>query len=98
MSKYEIPKNFPKCKTKDLSFCEECLQDEDCSDECNCRCQDYTPYSDQEEEWKKWYKDTVKMTKDNKLITKDYDLFSKVEINAYWILITFWDAQEIRRY
>ncbi len=54
--KYEFPKNFPICKTEDFAFCEECFQDEDCSDECNCRCLDYTPYSDEQDTWKEWFK------------------------------------------
>ncbi len=36
---------IPKCKSSDRAYCGECCQFEDCSDECNCRCQDYTPYS-----------------------------------------------------
>jgi len=55
--KYEVPKDFPICKTQDLAQCNECYQEEDCSDECNCRCQDYTPYSDEEEKWEQFHKD-----------------------------------------
>ncbi len=56
--KYKLPKNFPECKSEDLAWCGECSQFEDCSDECNCRCQDYTPYSDEDKKWEQWWKDT----------------------------------------